>query len=299
MSERKAGLNAVYWLQFAVFKAVIGALKCLPYARRLKYMGFLSRRVLGPLTGYRQRALANLAMIYPEKSDAERQGIADAVLNNFGRTLIETNSLKEFRARIADHTIEGPGVEAARQARSAGRAVIYASGHWGNYEAFRTALDLEGFKIGAVFKPMANPYFQAHYFESLSSVSGPMFPVGRKGTLDFARQLKKGAHVLVLFDVHVGSGPQIDFLGKPAHTSLGLAELALRFDALVIPFFATRLEGGERFRIELMAPILPGEPVGVMKDLTKLLEAKIAEEPGQWFWVHRRWKTKRRRKRAA
>ena len=279
-----------HWLQNQLFRGVIASLSVLPYERRLAAMSWMSRRFIGPLAGYKARALKNLAMVYPEKSEAERQAIAERVLDSFGRSIMENYSRQEFRERIAKHEIHGPGLAAAQAAQEAGQPVIFSSGHYSNHEATRTALDLAGFKVGGLYKPMSNPYFNLHYVDSITEVSGPVFPLGKEGTKDFFHFLSNGGHGFLLHDVHYARGPKINFLGKPAKTALSAAELALKFDGLLIPYFNTRQPDGVSFKIELCAPIPTSDPLTMTKELVGLLEEKIATDPGQWLWIHRRWK---------
>lgn len=289
MADRPLQLSL--WLENALFRSVIGALRILPYERRMATMAWTCRRLIGPAVGYRKRALANLELIYPDRPAAERAAIADAVLEGFGRTVMENYSHDEFRARIAEHEITGPGLAAAEAALASGRAIIFSSGHWGNHEATRIALDQRGFKVGGLYKPMANPYFNAHYVESIAQVSGPVFPKGKEGTKDFLRFLSEGGHGFLLHDVFFHRGAWMDFLGKPARTALSAAELALKFDALLIPYFNTRRsDDPTRFEIELLEPIPHGPPREMMRALVDLLEDRVKEEPGHWMWIHRRWK---------
>jgi KDO2-lipid IV(A) lauroyltransferase len=82
----------------------------------------------------------------------------------------------------------------------------------------------------------------------------------------------------------------IPFLGHPARTSLAAAQIARRLDALVIPYFAIRQADGLSFKVEIEAPITPADPRAMMVEMNARLEAQIARNPEQWFWVHRRWK---------
>ncbi|MEL6609873.1 MAG: lauroyl acyltransferase [Pseudomonadota bacterium] len=280
----------LFWIEDLGFRGLIRALHLLPYERRLATMGWFARKVIGPLAGYRDRALKNLAMVYPDKPEAERRAIADQALDTFGRTLIENYSRPEFRARIAKHTIEGPGLAVALEAQAQGRTVIFSSGHFGNHEATRTALDQAGFTIGAIYRPMKNPFVNRHYVESISEVSGPVFPRGRDGFKGFMDFLGNGGHAFLLFDVHAVKGQRLPFMGHEASTAFSAADLALRFDGLLIPYFNTRQPDGVTFKIELEEPIPHGDPRDMMTELTSRLEARIERDPGQWLWIHRRWK---------
>ena len=261
-----------------------------PYRLRVWFLGWLMRRVIGPLAGYRARALDNLAAIWPDLPEAERRALADQSLDNAGRTVIENYSTADFTARAAKLVPEGPGFAALEAARAAGRPAILVSGHFGNYEAARAALVARGFQIGGLYRNLSNPYFNEHYVRTMQAFGGPVFPQGRAGTAGFVRHLRAGGQLVLLFDQDVPSGELIPFLGRPARTALSAAELALRLGADLIPFFATRQPDGLSFRIELDAPVPPSDPLTMTQAITASLEQRVRAHPGQWFWIHKRWK---------
>jgi KDO2-lipid IV(A) lauroyltransferase len=168
---------------------------------------------------------------------------------------------------------------------------MFVTAHYGNHEAPRQVLTAMGHSIGGLYRPMLNPYFNAHYAKTMTSWGGPVFAQGRRGTMGFARHLKSGGMGTLLFDVSA-SGISLPFLGQPAHTATSAADIALRLDALVIPYFGIRQPDGLSFAVEVEAPIAPASPAQMMAEMTGRLEAQIARDPAQWFWVHRRWKTR-------
>lgn len=271
-------------------RGLIGLALALPYRARVAFVGWLMRRVIGPFAGYRQRALENLALIWPEKPEAERRAIAEASLDNAGRTLIENYSTRAFTARAAAIEPQGPGYAALIAAREAKRPVILVSGHFGNYEAARAALVARGFDIGGLYRNLSNRYFNAHYVKTMQAFGGPVFPQGRAGTAGFVRHLKEGGQLVLLFDQDVPGAPALPFLGHPARTALSAAELALRLKADLIPFFATRQPDGLGFMVDLDAPIPHSDPETMTVEITRALERRVRANPGQWFWIHRRWK---------
>lgn len=283
-----------HFLVNLALRGLIGLALCLPYRLRLWFIGWLMRRVIGPLAGYRTRALENLALIWPEMPEKDRRRIATEALDNAGRTLIENYSTRAFLARAAAITPQGPGYAALLAARDAGRPVILVSGHFGNYEAARAALVARGFAIGGLYRNLSNRYFNAHYVRTMQAFGGPVFPQGRSGTSGFVRHLKEGGQLVLLFDQNIPGAPALPFLGQPARTALSAAELALRLDALLIPFFATRQPDGLSFQVVLDAPLPHSDATTMLLLATEALEARVRAHPGQWFWIHRRWKGRRR-----
>jgi Kdo2-lipid IVA lauroyltransferase/acyltransferase len=277
-------------LSNAALRGLIGFALVLPYRWRVPMMGWLMAHVIGPAVGYRRRAMDNLALIYPSMPRRARRRIATGVLDNSGRTIIENYSGPDLAHQLRDTVLTGPGVVALADAKATGRAVIFVTAHFGNYEAPRHVLLAMGYSIGGLYRPMSNPYFNSHYVRTMASVSGPIFDKSPGGTLGFARFLKKGGMATILFDVHTSQGTPIDFLGQPALTATSAAEFALRFNALLIPYFGVRQPDGLNFHIELGAPIAHSDPVRMTQTMTELLEDQIAARPALWFWVHKRWK---------
>ena len=97
---------------------------------------------------------------------------------------------------------------------------------------------------------------------------------------------------MILNDLYVGGGVELEFLGKPARTALSTAELALRMNAELIPFYGIRQADGVNFRVVLEAPIPRGTASEMTEAFNRSIARRIEEDPGQWFWTHRRWKRK-------
>ena len=287
---RRAG----HYLSNAVIVAIIRLALAMPYATRIRFVGWLMRRVIGPLAGYRRRALDNLALVRPDLDAAQRHAIAARCLDNVGRTLIENYSSADFPQRMARNSPRGDGLAALEQAAERGQPVVLVTGHFGNYEATRAALVARGFSIGGLYRDMKNPYFNAHYVRTMEAFGGPVFPQGRRGTAGFVRHLKDGGQLVLLFDQHVMGAPILDFMGEPARTAVSAAELALRYDALLIPFYGIRQADGLSFDCVVEAPVPASDALTMTQALNDSLAARVAAHPEQWFWVHRRWRSKGR-----
>jgi KDO2-lipid IV(A) lauroyltransferase len=283
---RRAG----HFLTNALIVGLIRFALMIPFRARLAFVGWVVQHVIGPAAGYRRRAVENLKMIWPDITPERRDEIVSGCLNNVGRTFIENYSAKDFPARMAKNTPQGPGFEALQAAAKVGQAVILVTGHFGNYEAARACLVARGYDIGGLYRDMKNPYFNAHYVKTMEAFGGPVFPQGHRGTAGFVRHLKDGGQLVLLFDQHVFAAPKLDFLGVPAKTALSAAELALRYDALLIPFYGIRQDDGVSFDAVLEAPVPHTDATTMTQALNDSLGARIIAHPKQWFWVHRRWR---------
>ena len=277
-------------LENAVILGLIRGLLLLPYRWRVPLCGWVMAHLVAPVAGYRRRIRANLALILPDLPAAEVERITRAVPDNVGRTLIEIYSGAEFSARMAAAPIQGAGLAALEQARATGRPVVLVTGHFGNYDASRAALRARGFEVGGLYRPMTNRYFNAHYVAAMSAIGTPVFARGRQGMAGMIRFLREGGMLGIVQDQHMNSGVPLTFFGHPALTALSAAELALKYDALLIPTYATRRPTGLDFDILVDAPIPHGDALTMTQALNDHLEAHVRQHLDQWFWIHKRWK---------
>lgn len=274
-------------------RGLIGTVKLLPYRARIATMGFLTARLIAPLAGWGKRVRANLAHAAPDLPRAEVRRLARAVPDNFGRALMEIYSGPEFIEQVRPLTPSGAGVEALRAARDAGRPVILVTGHFGNYDAPRAWLIAHGYKVGGLYNPMRNAWFNDHYVAAISAIGTPVFPRGRHGLAEMVRFLKAGGMVGMVIDQYMRHGEMLDFLGQPAPTALSAAELALKYDALLVPIYGIRQPDGLSFDLRIEPPIPPSDPVTMTQALNDSLSALVRAHMDQWFWIHRRWKPER------
>jgi KDO2-lipid IV(A) lauroyltransferase len=104
------------------------------------------------------------------------------------------------------------------------------------------------------------------------------------------RFLRGGGMLGLLIDQHMSHGARLSFFGHDAMTALSAAEMAIKYDALLIPIYAIRLENGLDFRIVVESPIPRGTPEAMTQALNDSLEALVRQHLDQWLWIHRRWK---------
>jgi Kdo2-lipid IVA lauroyltransferase/acyltransferase len=277
------------WLQDRLLRGLIWGLMRLPYRWRVPLSGWALAHLIAPFAGYDRRVAENLAVVLPDLPQAEVKRLMRAVPDNVGRTIIEIYSGKEFADRAAAAPPEGGGLAALEAAHKANRPVILVTGHFGNYDASRAALLARGFRVGALYRPMANAYFNAHYVAAISRIGTPLFPRGRAGLSGMVKFLKSGGMLGLVIDQHMRHGSALTFFGKPALTALSAAELALKYHALLVPTYAIRAEDGLGFRIIVEPPIPLGTPEAMTQALNDSLEVLARAHLDQWFWIHRRW----------
>lgn len=288
-SQLSARKRASYFAENIALRGVLGLAGLVPYRWRIPLMGKLISS-LGSVIGFDRRVRENLALTCPELTEEDVSRLCREVGNNAGRTITELYAGAPFLERAHAAPITGPGLKALEEARASGRPVILVTGHFGNYDAARSGLISRGFSMGALYRRMANPFFNAHYVATIERIGTPMFEQGRRGMVEMVRHLKKGGIIAIVADLHVHGGELIDFFGKPAVTSTVPAELALKYGAALIPVYAIRQENGLDFEVLLNAEIPASDPITMTKAICDDLESVVRRHMGQWFWIHRRWK---------
>ena len=275
---------------YVVFLAFVGALNLLPYGLRVRLGGFVFARLVAPLAGYRRRIEDNLRLIFPAMSEAQRADVTAATSRNIGRMAMELLSPKGLRQRALAAPVSGPGWDAMLQAKAQNRPIILVSGHFGNYDVIRAGTIAHGFRVGGIYRALNNPYFNSYYLRNISTIGTPLFERGRRGIGEMVRFLRGGGTVAMLIDQHMHKGEPLDFMGQTAMTALSAAEMALKYDALLVPCYGIRRDDGLSFDAVFEAPIPHTNAVEMTQALNNSLQARIEQNIDQWFWIHRRWK---------
>jgi KDO2-lipid IV(A) lauroyltransferase len=286
------GRGPIDWLVNAGIRAALGVTFALPYAWRVPAAGWVASRLIAPVAGYSARVRENLALVLPDLPDSEIRRLMRKVPDNVGRTLIEIYSGRPFIDRAAATEPRGAGVAALEAAQAKGRPVILVTGHIGNYDALRANLIARGHTVGALYMKMRNAWFNDHYVAAISKIGTPLFPRGRDGLSGMVRFLKGGGVLGLLIDQRMGHGERLSFFGRDALTAVSAAELALKYDALMLPAYAFRKDGLD-FDILIEGPIPHGTPQEMTQALNDSLEAVARDHLDQYFWIHRRWKMPR------
>lgn len=246
---------------------------------------------IGPLVGWRARARANLDMVWPDRPEAERARIARDALRSAAQVTIENFDPDDMKRRAKTFEVSGDGLPALEAAQAAGTPLLLITGHFANHEAVRAAMAARGMEVGAIYRPMHNEGFNTPYLAAMARMGSPIFPSDSKGTGPFLRALRSGTPMLLLNDLNIWKGEKLDFLGHPARTATSAARMAVKTGAVMLPIYAIRDdEDLTRYRVEVDAPVPHTDPITMTEALNRSLEARIHAHPGQWFWIHRRWK---------
>ena len=270
---------------------LLGILSILPYRTKIALGGLIYQKIISPLSGNRKRIIDNLSLIFPDLEKRKREELCSQVPNNIGRTLFELLSPNAFSNIAKSAKVSGPGFKILKDAQEQKKPVILVSGHFGNYDVVRVVLNTNQISVGALYKPMSNPYFNTFYERCIKQIAEPLFPRGRAGMGNMMRYLEDGNVVALLIDQYMSHGEPLKFLGHTAYTATSAAKLALKHDALLITFYVVRNDDGINFDLVFESPVKPSTPNEMTQVLNDRLEKQIRKNMGQWLWTHKRWKS--------
>jgi KDO2-lipid IV(A) lauroyltransferase len=239
-------------------------------------------------------------MAMPEKTDDEWRRILRGVYRSLGWQIGEFCKMQGYTLERASRFIRYEGLENYFGARAKGKGVLVLTGHLGAWELSSFYHSLAGYPMSMVIRRLDNPLVDA-FVNRVRSMHGNR--VIHKD--DFARGLltamQQGETVGILMDTNMTppQGVFVPFFGMEACTASGLARVALRTDAAVLPGFLLWEETEKKYvlrfgpQIEL---IRSGDATANIVENTALftavIESYVRRYPEQWLWVHRRWKTR-------
>ena len=284
-------LKFSYAVEAILIHFVLNILKIFPYRTRIYAGSLIFRIFISPLTGNKKRIESNLNLVMPNLLENEKNKLATRCLDNIGMTMFELLSPKEFKLAGERAKVLGPGIALLERARDESKPVILISGHFGNYDVIRANLISKGYELGALYRPMNNPYFNATYLKSISSIGVPLFARGNNGMAEMMKFLRDGKSIALLIDQHMANGEPLKFFGKTAFTATSAAKMAIKYNAILMPFFVVRKRRTSDFDLHFEAPIEHSNPIKMTQDFNDRLEARVKENPDQWLWTHKRWKS--------
>jgi len=271
-------------------RALFFLLRLLPHKTSLNVAASFANSILVPLFGVNRRIYHNLDHIAADFSVENRAALAREANANATKLMVESFNVAGFLHHARKAQMGGSGVASLLEALENKRPVILVSGHFGNYQVPRVLLSELGHDTAAIYRPMNNGYTNRRYVAAMNRLARPNFSRGMKGTKALLTQLKNGGAIAMLNDQAANEGKIMPFLGKPATTMLSAAEFALKFNALLVPFYGIRCPDGVNFEVIFEDPIPHSDAETMTGAINASLEAQIRARPGQWFWAHKRWK---------
>lgn len=295
MAHRSTLRNAA---EFAPAWLIVQVLRWapLPLAKGIAAAIFDLGRLLTP--GWRRTAQTNLAMAFPDWEPDRRARAIRECYRNLGRNLLALARLPRLTPLNIGRWIRYDGFEHYASAIAQGRGVIFLTAHLGAWELSAAAHALHGYPMWLMVRPLDN-----RFLDRLIDARRGLFGNQTIRKKDSAREvlavLRSNGAVGILADQNAGGsdGVFVDFFGRKASATKGVAQIAARTGAAVVPGFAVWNDAERRYVLKFYPAVALVDSADREADLLEntqrcqaAIERAIRDSPGQWLWIHRRWK---------
>ena len=290
------------YLEYAPVKLVLMTLGRLP-----PRMSYAIGRSIGKVayilaSDLRRTGAINLRLAFPEKTDEERAVLLRECFDSLGRELGLFSQMASRSREELKQLIEPQGLENLEKARAErGDRLIYYTGHLGAWEMTSFGMSVLGYPFTFLVRRLDNPKIE-QLVDDVRRKFGNRTIDKLSAARSMLKLLRSGDHALGLLpDLNTLDDEAIfvDFFGVPAATTFMIAKLAVRTNTPLIPFFAPWCEEKGKYLLMVEPPILPectgDEEADVRRvtiEITRRVENRIRQFPGQWLWIHKRWKTR-------
>jgi Kdo2-lipid IVA lauroyltransferase/acyltransferase len=248
----------------------------------------------------RQIAMFNLKLAFPNRTDAQRKQTIHGMLRQIGSMIGEFSQFPKYTRETIKNIVVIDGAENFAGAQRRGKGVLFLTGHMSAWELAPFAHALYGHPLHFLARPLTNRRVDA-LINDYRCLSGNQPIDKNRSARTTLKVLAEGGTVGILSDhnTSLDEGVFVDFFGVPASTTSGLARIALRTDAAVVPGFLCWDERVAKYRLQF-APAIELVRAGNEDDdirentarFTRVIEDYVRAHPDQWVWVHKRWKTR-------
>jgi KDO2-lipid IV(A) lauroyltransferase len=286
--------------EYACLRSAIAATSLVPAAVGLRLGAALGELVFRAVRLRRSVVEENLAATLGQFADARTLSrLAREIYRQLGMTLIEYGRVRRMSPAHIERMASVQGFDHLVASREAGRGTILLTGHFGNWELLGAVVALRGHPVRFVAKPQRNPLVDRFLQQTRAHLATGVVMTGGPGVREILRALRRNELIGMLADQDAGPGGLfLDVLGRTASVQTGPALFAVRSGAPIVPCYIVRRDDGRHdvsFEEALVAdPSAPEEDE--VERLTRAcaasLERRIMRHPANWYWVHRRWKTR-------
>ena len=287
-------------LEYVAVWVLVKLLGVLPRGAARKAGAFVGAVAYVVMGGLQRTGQRNLEIAFPEKTAAERDRILRTMYRNLGWLLAEVCQMHKYQRETTLRFLRYEGLEHYLAAHARGKGVLIVTGHLGAWELSSYYHSLMGHPMGMVIRRLDNAKVD-RLVNEIRCLHGNK--VLHKD--DFARGLlaamRRGETVGILMDTNMTppQGVFVPFFGREACTASGLARVAKKTGAAVLPGFMVWEEAeqrdvlrfGEEIPVQATADDEADEVANTAR-FTAVIEEWVRRYPDQWLWVHRRWKTR-------
>lgn len=251
-------------------------------------------------TPLRRAAMFNLRLAFPDWTDAQRRRAIRGMIRQIGWMAGEFSQFPKYTRESIERVVVVDGFENFDAARRRGKGVLFLTGHMSAWELAPFAQALYGYPLHFLVRPIANRRVDA-LINGYRSRAGNQPIDKNRSARAILKVLGDGGTVGVLADhnTDLEESVFVDFFGVAASTTSGLARIALRTDAAVVPGFLSWDPARRKYRLRFEPAVelarTGNEESDVVENtarFTRVIEDFVRAHPDQWLWVHRRWKTR-------
>ena len=289
------------FLEYAAAKSVLVTLGHLPAPAAMtvgQSVGKLAYALAGNL---RRTGATNLRLAFPEKSEAERAELLRECFNSLGRQLGLFSQFSTRPSKNLQNLIEVQGLEHLETAKAhINSGVVLITAHLGAWELTSFGPSLFGHPFSFLVRRIDNPKIE-DLVDRVRTRFGNLTIDKLSAARSMLKLLRDNGILGLLPDLNALDAEAIfvDFFGVPAATNFIMAKLALRTNSPIIPIFAPWSEEKRKYLLIIGPPVRfqrTGDEEHDVRELTtklsQLIEDTIRRYPGQWLWIHKRWKTR-------
>jgi Kdo2-lipid IVA lauroyltransferase/acyltransferase len=288
------------WLEYGAVWVILKALGALPRSVARGLAAGVARAMYTVSPKLRRTAEFNLRLAFPEWCDAQRQAVIRGMVRNLGWMAAEFARLPRYSKENIEEVVILEGHENFLAGQRRGKGVLYLTGHIGAWELSSFAHALYGFPLHYMARPLDNARVDAlvNRYRCLSG-NRPIFK--NESARQLLKILREAGTVGILADQNTmpEEGVFVDFFGKTACTTTGIARVALHTDAAVVPGYAYWDEAIGKYRLRFEPAVELARTGDTERDVfvntqkfAKVIESIIRQHSEQWVWVHARWKTR-------
>ena len=288
------------WLEFAAVWAVLKFVGVLPRPVSKAFGAGISRMLFALVPKLRRTAEFNLNVAFPDWSDSQRSAVLNKMVRNLGWMAAEFARFPNYKRENIGEVLVLDGHENFLEGQRRGKGVLYLTGHIGAWELSSFAHALYGYPLHYMARALDNPRVDAlvNRYRGLSG-NAPIYK--NESARAMLKILREAGTVGILADQNTmpEEGIFVDFFGKTACTTTGIARVALHTDAAVVPGYAVWDDALGKYRLRFETPVELVRTGDTERDVAantqkfaKIIEDIIRQYPDQWVWVHARWKTR-------
>ncbi len=288
------------WVEFGTVWVILKMLGALPRGVARSLAATVARILYAMLPRLRRTAEFNLRLAFPVWDAARRRGVIRGMVRNLGWMAAEFARFPRYTRENIEDVVILDGHENFLEGLRRGKGVLYLTGHIGGWELSSYAHALYGFPLHYMARPLDNARVDVlvNRYRCLSG-NQPIFK--NESARALLKILKESGTVGILADQNTmpEEGVFVDFFGKSACATTGIARMALHTDAAVVPGYAVWDSNSGKYRLRF-EPVVELERTGESErdilvntqKFAKVIEETIRKYPEQWVWVHARWKTR-------